>query len=73
MPSAPKPPCGPEQAPGVTDEPAPALIGNILGRLFLVYLALVIFGPAAFFVLYGIKCWLGIDIFPDRHLRDFFP
>ncbi len=49
-----------------------AFLGKVLGRLFIVYLSLCIFLPVIFFALYIIKSWLGIDIFPDHHLSDFF-
>lgn len=40
------------------------LVLVLLGVLF------VGFAVVLFYVLYLIKCWLGIDIFPDRHLCD---
>ncbi len=53
-------------------EQARALLGKTLGGLFLFYLTLVIFLPLLFLALYMLKSWLGIDLFADRHLSDFF-
>ncbi len=54
-------------------ERARRLLGKIVGKVFLAYLALCIFLPFIFFGLYLIKSWLGIDIFSDYHLSDFIP
>lgn len=44
--------------------------GLSLGAMIYILLAMTI--PIAFILLYLIKSFLGIDIFPDQHLWDFF-
>jgi DNA-binding NtrC family response regulator len=43
-----------------------------LGTLVLLVVAAVVLGAIGFILLYLLKSFLGIDIFQDRHLRDWF-
>lgn len=54
-------------------EKARRLLGKLIGKAFLGYLAFCIFLPFIFFGLYLIKSWMGIDIFSEYHLSDFLP
>ena len=51
---------------------AQTLLAILLNTIFVVVLAALIF-ILVFYLLYLLKSALGIDIFPDRHLSDFWP